>query len=109
MDHVRGEYAAARSFADHALTLSRQLGDTRETAAALCTRWQSWQASRATTHWLAHISRRVWRSGGNSAVAGDRTLALDINLARAALGDEAFAAAWARGENMGIEQAIANA
>jgi hypothetical protein len=109
---AQGDEATARGDLADGLHLFQELGDQRGIAycliVAACAGVAQGDAERAAR--LFGAAERI-RAAGGSFIEADLRLAHehDVAAARAALGDEAFAAAWAEGRAMTLEQAVTDA
>jgi hypothetical protein len=105
----QGDYASLRSFAAESITLRRGLGDKRGIALSLDTysilALNQGQAKRAARLLGAADALRE-AIGTALSPAQLATHTLDVARVRSALGDDRFAAAWAEGRAMTLEQAI---
>jgi hypothetical protein len=110
--YEQGDDAQARSLQEEGLILVRELGNKQGIAESLesfahpAARGRAWE--RAARLWGAAAALRDAISipvEPNRREVWER----DLGAARAALGEEAFAAAWAQGGAMTLEQAIAYA
>jgi predicted ATPase len=108
----QGDYSAARSLHAESLTIRREMGnklsiaEPLESLARLAAQGREWE--RAVRLWGAAAALRetigaprspLWRAEWER----------DLGAARAALGEEAFAAAWAAGRALPLEEAVAYA
>jgi non-specific serine/threonine protein kinase len=107
-----GEIPTARAFCRNALLLARQMGNPRSVAIAL-ERWAMLAAAerewpRAARLWSAMIRLRE-TAGAVLAPTDQAEVDRQIAPVRVALPESAFSAAWAEGEAMDGEQAVAYA
>jgi hypothetical protein len=109
----QGDYAAARSLHEEGLAIFRELGDkggiaqSLESLAGLAAVWGR-GLERAARLWGAAAALRE-AIGAPLPPSEREKYEREVGAARAALGEEAFASAWAEGEAMTLEQAIAYA
>jgi tetratricopeptide (TPR) repeat protein len=110
----QGDFAAARADYQESLTLRRELGDSvgiaycLEAFAALARDADPEGTRRAARLWGGAEALRA-QIGAPLTPGGREGLERDKEAVRAALGEEAFAAAWAEGRALTPEQAIADA
>jgi tetratricopeptide (TPR) repeat protein len=105
----QGEFEQARAFYEESLRLRQQAGDTNalivslEDFAELAAAEQQWRQMAR----LLGAAIALREAAGMRMLEGDR-LGYDrlIQGAQAALGQDAFAAAWAEGERMTLDKAI---
>jgi hypothetical protein len=109
LTHRQGDHVAARAFYEESLTMQRELGckvgitDCLESMAE----WAQaeGQSERAARLWGAAESLR--EAIGEPLPPVDRAdHERNVAAARAALGEEGFAAAWVEGRKMTVEQAV---
>lgn len=108
----RGEVARAEALQREALALARELGDTRRCAEALeelvATAGLAGQGAR-TAHLLG-VATAARKTLGAPQPPSERTDKEEtMAAARAALGEEAWAAAFAAGHALSLEEAVADA
>jgi predicted ATPase/DNA-binding SARP family transcriptional activator len=110
--HYQGDYGGARALYEESLAICRQLGDQLITACSLeglvAVAAAQGQPERAAR--LFGAAKALREEIGVPLLPSDRTdYDRDVAAARAALGEEAFTAAWAEGRAMSLNQAIAYA
>jgi non-specific serine/threonine protein kinase len=108
---VQGDYAGAGSLFEESLAIYRDLGNKQgiaeslESLARLAAQGREWE--RAARLWGVAALREA--IGAPPAPNRREEWERELGAARAALGEEAFAASWAEGRAMALEQAIAYA
>ena len=103
-------YAAARAFLEEGLALGRVLGDKRLIAYSL-EAFAEFDLAETRAGWAARLlgaAEALRRAIGAPLTPADRSeYDARVAAARAQLGDGAFAAVWAEGRAMSLEQAVA--
>src|SRR5262249_31901918 len=106
---VQGDYASAHTLYEESLGLFRELGDKGGIANALqafaALSAAQGQEKRVATVWGA-VERLREEIGAPLPPNEREDYDRQVSSARLALGEEAFAAAWAEGRTMTLEQAI---
>jgi DNA-binding CsgD family transcriptional regulator len=107
-----GEPGRAEDTAHDALTLAvgntfrPEVARSLEILAGLAIAGESWgegvRLAAAASAWRDASGCRMWP-------IDERRLGADLDLARMAMGDEAWAAAWAEGQGLGLDEAVAYA
>jgi tetratricopeptide (TPR) repeat protein len=105
----QGDYAAARSHCGEALAIRHKLGERRRIPQ--CLEGLAWAAGGegqlARVARLLGVAEALRESNGTPVAPVERAdYASSLAAARAGLGEEAFAAAWAEGRAMTMEQAV---
>jgi tetratricopeptide (TPR) repeat protein len=110
--YVQGDYSAARSLHEECLTIWRELGYKRgiaqslESFARLAARGREWERAARLLGAAAALRDAIGAPPApHRREEGER----ELDAARAALGEESFAASWAEGRAMPLEQAVAYA
>jgi tetratricopeptide (TPR) repeat protein len=113
LQQIQGDLKAARSLLEQSLNLRREIGDVRGTAECLegfaefdCASGQMERAAR-----LFGSADTLRKAVGGPPLPTEWPAALESVIAtvRSQLGEEAFTAAWMRGREMTIQQAVAAA
>jgi tetratricopeptide (TPR) repeat protein len=106
---VQEEYARARSLFEESLTIYRELGNKQgiaeslESLARLATQGKEWE--RAARLWGVAATLRD-AIGAPHPLNRREEWERELGAARAELGEAAFAAAWAEGQSMSLEEAV---